>query len=220
MLRFAPGKGVPSAIKLMTETIKAVSSSAANDAATFLSSPSSSTAAEIASDNTNMNTKNNNNGSNPSQKKKGKAKSTASSPAPAPAAAFSPPPTPQPLPMPKTPADVGIITIVGTVMEPRLSHKKGFPIWQCTLAQTHVGRGGNGGATVDTQLIDVRCVGRWAESIEGDGIVSEGDRIRKGSIVAVTGKLLHRPKYIASTTSYDHRSEILVSDMLGSITLL
>lgn len=108
-------------------------------------------------------------------------------------------------------ADLGILSIVGTVLEPRISSKKGCTIWQCTLAQTHIGKGGGGGPTVDTQLLELRCIGKWA---------TFASSIERGRQVAVVGKLLHRPKFVASTASYDHRSEVLISDTLGSLVTL
>ena len=112
---------------------------------------------------------------------------------------------------PSAACDVGLITFIGTILDPRFSLKRGYAVWQCTLSQTHVGKSGAAGATVDTQLLELRCVGECA---------SVAATFERGLQVAVVGRLLHRPKFIAATASYDHRSEILVSDTLGSLTRL
>lgn len=113
-------------------------------------------------------------------------------------------------------ADGCVFTVTGVLCEPRVSHRKGNMMWQCTLSQTHQGISCREGKladriTVDTQIFDVRCAGSVFEEVRG---------LPPGQRLLCVGKLFHRPRFVATTASYDYKAEIVVDDTFGFVRAL
>lgn len=124
--------------------------------------------------------------------------------------------------IPQVPGDHGyadgcVFTVTGILCEPRVSHRKGNMMWQCTLSQTHQGISCREGKsitdriTVDTQIMDIRCAGSVFEEVRG---------LAPGQRLVCVGKLFHRPRFVATTASYDYKPEIVVDDTFGFVRSL
>eukprot|EP00758_Cryptobia_borreli_P010656 Tbor_TRINITY_DN5589_c1_g5::TRINITY_DN5589_c1_g5_i1::g.12998::m.12998 len=107
---------------------------------------------------------------------------------------------------------LNLFTLMGVVCDPKVNHRRGYMQWQCTVSHTHQGLSGtDGGLVVDTQLFDLKCQGEWYNYCRG---------IPAGHLVLCRGRIFHRPRYVAANASYDYRTEIIVSDNAGSISVL
>jgi len=104
--------------------------------------------------------------------------------------------------------------VVGVVQQPQLRFLNGENVWLCQLCVTDVGKSAAGTHLVAAQQqVRLTCVGlRFSEYCS----TNLGER----SLVHVSARLFHRPKYVAMHGTYTYETMLEVSDQCGDVALI
>ncbi|KPI89398.1 hypothetical protein ABL78_1524 [Leptomonas seymouri] len=113
--------------------------------------------------------------------------------------------------------ELAIHACVGVIRNPSRGIMQGEPEWSCKLLLTECGSSARWPPSPSTiaaqQVFQLRCRGA---AMAGYCF----SNLKEGEVIHVVSKLIHKPRYVPVHEAYFTTTELLVTDSLGSITLV